>query len=40
MRTVKVLAVEDSEFNRVVWFERPAESAALFWIKFVALRWL
>ena len=38
MRTVKVLAVEDSEFNRVVWFERPAESAAFILDKgFIAL---
>ncbi|MEN9464744.1 MAG: hypothetical protein RL217_925 [Pseudomonadota bacterium] len=38
MRTVKVLAIEDSEFNRVVWFERPAELAAFILDKgFIAL---
>lgn len=38
MRTVKVLAVQDSAHNKVVWFERPAELAAFILDKgFIAL---
>lgn len=38
MRTVKVLEVTDSAFNRVLWFERPQELAAFILDKgFIAL---